>query len=277
MASVLASGSIPAQRRGPRSVDMLGSDVLDFRLRDTSQARSSATVVETVGVIMARRVRAEERDQADISGEGEWRAGVVPHGGGASTPEKTHVPTLEARSGIAQSRSGSTEPETLEARNVHTDCTYRDSQLSRRVHVAPCHDTKVAARRPGDGGVAVYWTPSALGVGGRRQRAQPFRYALDGVPVTLSIVDALPSAHSVRSSSGLGEATRFNLRPVASSSMSRDILMGLRLQHSQWGPHPTRSRNSAFEPCLGHPISGEVQRAQYHNTGSITPPRTTAS
>ena len=55
---------------------------------------------------------------------------TVPQGGGASTPERTHVPTLEPRRGRAHSGSGSTEPETMEAHNVHADCTYRDYQLS---------------------------------------------------------------------------------------------------------------------------------------------------
>jgi len=93
---------------------------------------------------MGREVRAEVRDHADRFGEGKLGADRAA-GWGASTPEKTHVATLETRRGRAQSGSGSTEPETLEAHNVHADCTYRDNQLSPPVaHAVLCHDARLA-------------------------------------------------------------------------------------------------------------------------------------
>ena len=149
---------------------------------------------ESARNVMGREVTAEVRDHADRFGEGEVGADLPPVGG-ASTPERTHVPTLESRRGRAHSGSGSTEPETLEAHNVHADCTYRYDQLSAPVpHSESCHDAKLAARRPGDLGVAAYRTPSALGVGVRRRRVQPSRDALDGDRLAVSIVGILPPA-----------------------------------------------------------------------------------
>ena len=79
---------------------------------------------------MGREIRAEVRDHADRFGEGKLGADRAAGWWCQHLRKDGCTHNLEPRSGRAQSRSGSTEPETLEAHNVHADGTYRDNQLS---------------------------------------------------------------------------------------------------------------------------------------------------